>query len=103
TLLLAGFAHLRPWGDILPNLALTLCIQAAISWVLRKRVLPLLEASALQQHVRLVADGLALMQAATFEAPRLKELQRLSREPARAVELLKTLEGHLNIVEQRTK
>jgi DNA mismatch repair ATPase MutS len=102
--LIAGFSHFRPWGDILPNLALTLCIQAAISLVLRGRVMPLLEASArLHQHVRLIADGLALMQAKSFTTPKLKELQRLSREPASATKLLKTLEGQLTIVEQRTK
>jgi len=103
-LLLAGFSHLKPWGDILPNLALVLCIQAALSLVLRSRVMPLLDSSThFQQNIRLIADGIALMQACTFDTPKLKELQHLSLEPAGAIKRLKTLEGQLTIVEQRTK
>ena len=103
-LLLAGFTHLLTWDNIFPNLALTLCIQAATCLALRSRVMPLLTTSArLQQNVRLIADGLALMQAATFNSAKLTHLQRASREPIGAVKLLKRLEGHLTIVEQRNK
>jgi MutS domain V len=103
-LLLAGFAHLATWNNVFPNLALTLGIQAAICLVLRPRVMPLLSMSArLQQNVRLIADGLALMQTTTFDSVKLNELQRASLQPAGAVKLLKSLEGHLIIVEQRNK
>jgi hypothetical protein len=103
-LLLAGFSHLVAWSNISPNLALTLCIQASISFYLRSRVTPLLGASArLQQNVRLIADGLALMQSTAFDSPKLKDLQRASLKPTGAVKLLKRLESHLTIVEQRNK
>lgn len=103
-LLLAGFTHLFTWISIFPNLALTLCVQAATCLVLRSRVMPLLSTSArLQQNVRLIADGLALMQATTFDSAKLNHLQHASLEPVGAVKLLKRLEGHLTIVEQRNK
>jgi len=103
-LLLAGFTHLFTWSSIFPNLALTLCVQAATCLVLRSRVMPLLSTSArLQQNVRLIADGLALMQATTFDSAKLNHLQHASLEPVGAVKLLKRLEGHLTIVEQRNK
>ena len=103
-LLAAGLFHLMLWSDVFTRVALVLCVQAALSLVLRERVLPLLTASTrLQQHVHLIADGLALMQAATFDTPKLKELQRASLEPTGAVKLLKRLENQLTIVEQRAK
>ncbi len=103
-LLLAGFTHLFIWDTIFPNLALTLCIQAATCLYLRSRVMPLLNTSArLQQNVRLIADGLALMQASTFDSAKLQHLQRAALEPIGAIKLLKRLEGHLTIVEQRNK
>jgi hypothetical protein len=103
-LLLAGFTHFATWGSIFPNLALTLCVQAATCFFLRPRVLPLLSTSArLQQNIRLIADGLALMQTTPFDSVKLQELQRASLEPVGAVKLLKRLEGHLTIVEQRNK
>jgi hypothetical protein len=103
-LLLTGFTHLFTWSTIFPNLALTLCVQAATCLVLRSRVMPLLSTSArLQQNVRLIADGLALMQATTFDSAKLNHLQRASLEPVGGVKLLKSLEGHLTIVEQRNK
>jgi hypothetical protein len=103
-LLLAGFTHLRPWSAIFPNLALTLVAQGAIAWYLRKRVLPLLEGGArLELNIRLLADGLALMQSASFACPKLQRLQRAALEPAGAVKLLKQLVSSLAIVEQRTK
>jgi DNA mismatch repair ATPase MutS len=103
-LILAGFLRLATWSTLFPNLALVLCVQAAISLVLRTRVLPLLTSSArLQQNIRLIADGLALMQTTQFDCPKLRNLQRASLEPTGAVKLLKSLEGQLTIVEQRTK
>jgi len=67
-------------------------------------VMPVLGASAhLQQNVRLIADGLALMRSASFQSAKLTQLQRASFEPAGAVKLLKQLETSLILVEQRTK
>ena len=103
-LVLAGFTHLITWSNIFPNLALTLCVQAATCLFLRPRVMPLLNASArLQQNVSLIADGLALVQATSFDSFKLQNLQRASLEPLGAVKLLKRLEDHLTIVEQRSK
>jgi hypothetical protein len=103
-LLLIGFTHVIPWGNVFPNLALSLSVQAAICLFLRARVMPVLSASAhLQQNVRLIADGLALMQSASFQSAKLTELQRASLEPAGAIQLLKNLETPLIVVEQRTK
>jgi MutS domain V len=103
-LLLAGFTHLVTWGTIFPNLALSLCVQAAICLVLRPRVMPLLSTSArLQQNIRLIVDGLVLLQTTAFDSAKLKHLQRASLEPAGAINLLKSLESHLTIVEQRNK
>jgi MutS domain V len=102
-LLIAGLTHLLPWGTIFPNFALVFCVHAAIAWVLRERILPLLARSSLQQNVRLIADGMALMQATRFDSPKLNQLKRSSLEPTGAIKLLKSLESHLTIVEQRTK
>jgi hypothetical protein len=103
-LLLTGFTHFITWSSIFPNLALVLCIQAATCLALRSRVMPLLSTSTrLQQNVRLIADGLALMQTSTFDSARLNHLQRASLQPVGAVKLLKSLEGYLAIVEQRNK
>ena len=103
-LLLAGFTHLVAWNNVFPNLALTLAVQGAIGFYLRPRVMPLLSISAkLQQNVRLIADGLALMQSTTFHSTKLKYLQNASLEPAEAVKRLRRLESHLTIVEQRNK
>jgi hypothetical protein len=103
-LLFAGFGHLIAWSTVLPNLALTLCIQSAICLFLRPRVLPLLKTSThLQQNVRLIADGIALMQTSTFASAKLTQLQEASLSPTGAVKLLKRLESLLVIVEQRKK
>jgi hypothetical protein len=103
-LLFAGLSHLIPWDLIIPNLAITVCIQTAICFYLRPQVIPLLSTSSkLQQNVRLVADGLALMQATTFHSVKLTHLQNVSLQPAQAVKLLKRLESPLTIVQQRNK
>jgi hypothetical protein len=103
-LLLAGFIHLLPWSTLFPNLALTLCIQAAICFYLRPRVRPLLDTGPrLQQSVRLIADGIALLQSSAFTAPKLTQLQRASLQPIPAVKPLKRLDSLLTIVDQRKK
>jgi hypothetical protein len=103
-LLLVGFSHLRTWGEVLPNLAAVLAVQGAVSAYLRPRVLPLLQGGArLELNVRLLADGLELLQRGSFSCAKLRELQRASLEPAGAVKLLKKLVSSLVIVEQRGK
>ena len=103
-LLLAGFLHLRTWGELFPDLAAVLVVQGAVSAYLRPRVMPLLQGGArLELNIRLLADGLAVMQAAKFTCPKLMELQRRALKPAGAVKLLKTLVSSLAIVEQRSK
>ena len=103
-LLLAGFIHLRTWGELFPNLAIVLGIQGAISAYLRPRVLPLLEGGArLELNIRLLADGLAVIQQSEFTSPKLQALKRAALEPAGAVKLLKQLVSSLAIVEQRSK
>jgi DNA mismatch repair ATPase MutS len=102
--LLAGLVHLRTWSDVLPNLLADLALQGILCLPLRKRVLPLLQSgSRLQGHVRLFSEGLALLQAQSFTSPKLKELQRMAREPAGAVKMLAKLEAQLAVVEQRPK
>ena len=72
---------------------------------LRARVLPLLERQrAPSSEVScLITEGLALMQSTTFACPKLQQLQEASLQPAGAIKLLKRLQGHLTIVEQRSK
>jgi hypothetical protein len=103
-LLAAGLLHLRAWGDVLPNLALVLAVQGAISLYLRPRVLPLLEGGArLELNIRLLADGLAVMQRAKVVCPKLQQLQQAAHEPSGAVQLLESLVSSLSIIEQRKK
>ena len=103
-LLVAGVFRIFEWSQIVPNLLAALAVQASISALIRKSTLPLLEGSArLQGQVRLFSEGLDLLQASSFTSPKLVELQRLSREPAGAVKLLKRLDGSLVIAQQRNK
>ena len=103
-LLIAGLTHLRPWAEVLPNLAASLLAQGVLCGFLHKRVKPLLEGGArLELNIRLLGDGLGLIQQATFICPKLRKLQTASLEPAGAVKLLKQLGSSLSIVEQRTK
>ncbi len=103
-LLVAGLFRFAAWPTLFPNILAALAVQGSIAALIRKRVLPLLEGSArLQGQVRLFSEGLALLQATSFTSPKLLELQRLSRQPAGAVQLLKKLDGYLVIAEQRTK
>ena len=104
TLLLAGLTHLLAWSTIFPNLALTLCVQAAIALYLRPRLLSLLNTSArLRPNVHLIADGLALLQSTVFDSPKLKGLQCATLQPTGAVKQLKQLETPLTVIEQRSK
>ncbi len=103
-LLLAGLLHLKPWLDLIPNLALVLATQGTLCLYLRNRVMPLLQGGArLELNIRLLADGLALIQQANFTCPKLTQLQRSALQPAGAVKLLRKLSSSLSIVEQRTK
>jgi len=103
-LLFAALFHLRTWGDLLPNIALIFAIQIAICAFLRIRVVPLLKGGArLELNVRLLRDGLTLMQKTAFTAEKLTTLQQASLSPAGAVPALKSLIASLTIVEQRTK
>jgi hypothetical protein len=104
TLLLAGLTRLLAWSTIFPNLALTLCVQAAIALYLRPRLLSLLNTSArLRPNVHLIADGLALLQSTVFDSPKLKGLQCATLQPTGAVKQLKQLETPLTVIEQRSK
>jgi hypothetical protein len=103
-LLLTGIFRLVAWPALFPNIVTALAVQASIAALVRKRALPLLEGSArLQGQVRLFSEGVALLQSTRFSSPKLLELQRLSREPAGAVKLLKKLDGSLVVAQQRNK
>lgn len=103
-LVLGGFLHVRPWGELFPLLALDLALQGGICLVLRGRVVPLLTGGArLQAHVKLFSEGLALLQSQSFQSIKLRDLQRLSLQPSGAVKSLASLESQLAIVEQRPK
>ena len=109
TLLLAGIFRVRSWSDLFPNLLLVLSIQAAVTLLIRQRILPLLEGGArLQGQVRLFAEGLALLGTCSFSSPKLLALQLVARGTAlsdkqAAVPALKRLDSSLTIVQQRTK
>jgi hypothetical protein len=103
-LLTLGVTHLRPWAEVLPNLFLAFMVQGLLCFFLRSRVMPLLQGGArLELNVRLLADGLGLIQQAGFTCPKLKALQAAALAPSGAVKLLKSLTSSLSIVEQRTK
>ncbi len=103
-LVVAGIFKVSAWHDVLQNLGLVLCVQAALALLIRKRIKPLLEGSArLQGQVRLFSEGLALLERERFSSVRLHHLQAVAREPLGAVSLLKKLDGNLVILEQRTR
>ncbi len=103
-LTLAGLVHLAAWSTLRPNIFALLGLQAVIALAVRKRVVPVLDAAShLSNQMEIFRDGLALLQAATFTAPRLIALQQLSRQPGNAVPLLAAAERHFTVVEQRTK
>jgi hypothetical protein len=101
-LLLAGLLRLQPWDFVRPNLLAVLAIQAAIALVIRRKVMPLLEGGArLQGQIKLLAEGLALLQTSKFKSPKLITLQHAARTPTGAVTILRRLDRQLTIVEQR--
>ena len=103
-LVLIGVFSIRPWSGVWQHLLAGLGVQAVLALAMRARALPLLETKArLEGEIRLLGEGLALLQRATFTSPRLQRLQQLSCEPAGAVPALKRLAGHLSILEQRKK
>jgi hypothetical protein len=104
SLIVAGLLRLLAWGDLWPNLAAVLAVQGAIAFSMRKRALPLLEGGArLQGQIKLLAEGLELLQTASFASPRLLALQQAARQPAGAVRALKRLDRHLVLIQQRNK
>ena len=104
-LLVAGLSHIVPWWYAVQRLLLVLIIQGGLICLpLRKRVKPLLKsAETLQQHVKLISEGLTLLQASSFQSAKLQELKRRATEPAGAVATLAKLERQLEVVEQRPK
>jgi hypothetical protein len=103
-ILLLGFTHLATWAQLLPNLAAALAVQGVVCAYLRKRVLPLLQGGArLELNIRLLADGLALIQRTPVACPKLLAIQQAASQPTGAFKTLKQLSSSLSIVEQRTK
>ncbi|WP_263384024.1 MutS-related protein [Granulicella arctica] len=103
-LTLAGVLNLAPWSILRLNILAVLAIQSAIALSIRKRVVPVLDASSrLANQMEMFRDGLALLQAEPFTALRLVALQRRSREPSNAVPLLAQMQRQFTVVEQRTK
>ena len=107
-LLLLGITHILPWtGDgvtVLPNFLLAAVVQSALCLYLQSRVKPLLTATEkLSNHVQMFSEGLALLDAQTFTAPLLIQLQSAARHPAGAVPLLRKLQSQVSLAQQRTK
>jgi hypothetical protein len=99
-----GLADVLPWDTLRPNILCLFALQGAISFRLRKHVLPLLDSSShLSSQMRLFRDGLALLQKQSFPSPRLMELQKVFATPADAVRLLDKMQQQFTVVEQRTK
>ncbi len=103
-LTLAGVFHLAAWSILRPNIFAILAIQAAIAMSVRKRVVPVLDASSqLSNQMAMFSDGLAILQGNRFSAPRLVALQAISTQPHNAVPLLAAVQRQFVVVEQRTK
>ena len=103
-ILLLGILRVWTWGELLPNLAAVLLMQGIVSLWLRRRVAPILARGVrLEQPVKLLAQGLELLQQQRFECPKLQTLQRAAQVPAGAVKAIRRLRSQLEIVEQRPK
>jgi hypothetical protein len=102
-LVLANLLNLIAWSTLWPNLIALLAIQACIALSVRRKVLPILNASKVASQMQLFADGLALLDKQSFNSPRLRALQQICREPSPAASLFKRIQNQFVIVEQRTK
>jgi len=101
-LFLAGVRHLFAWDIVRQNIALVLAVQAVIALLLRKRLSAIINISpALQHNIRLIADGIGLVQSQSFTSVKLQHLQNLVQGPPVAAVALKRLDNSLLILEQR--
>ncbi len=99
-----ALAHVLPWEVARPNLLCVFVVQGALALRVRKQVVGLLDGSSrLSNQVAIFREGLGLLQEGSFNAERLRELQRISAMPNDTTTLLGRLESQLVIVEQRTK
>ena len=101
-LLLVGIRHLLAWDTVRQNITLVLAVQAVIALFLRKRLATIINISAALQHnIRLIADGIGLMQSQSFASAKLQRLKNLAQGPPAAASALKRLDNSLLILEQR--
>jgi MutS-like protein len=103
SLLLAGLSHVISWPTMWQNFAAAFAVQAGIALSVRRKVLPILNASKVASQMQLFADGLALLDQQSFTSPRLRALQQIGREPSPAASIFKRIQSQFVIVEQRTK
>ena len=103
TLLLAGLLHYAAWSALFPYLTFAFALQTAVALLVRRRVLPILNASNVARQMQLFADGLALLQQQSFNARQLRSISQACREPAPAASILKRIQSQFVIVEQRNK
>ncbi len=103
TLLLTGLLHYATWSTLFPAFAVVFSFQTAVALLVRRRVLPILNASRVASEMQLFADGLALMQQQSFTSPRLRALQQICREPAPSASIFKRIQNQFIVVEQRNK
>lgn len=103
TLLLTGLLHHATWSTLVPAFAVVFSLQTAVALLVRRRVLPILNASRVASEMQLFADGLALMQQQSFTSPRLRALQQICREPAPSASIFKRIQNQFIVVEQRNK
>jgi hypothetical protein len=103
SLLIAGLSHFITWPTMWQNLAAVFAVQAGIALSVRRKVLPILNASKVASQMQLFADGLALLDQQSFTSPRLRALQQIGREPSPAAPIFKRIQSQFVIVEQRNK
>ena len=99
--------HIHTFTEALPKAAAVLALQAAICYPQRQKFGQLLTTSTrLQGSIRLLAEGLSLLESLTFTSPALvalqeAALQQQALQPAGAVRELRRLQNLLTIAEQR--
>ncbi len=94
--------HIHTFTEAIPRAAAVLALQAAICYPQRQKFGELLTTSTrLQGSIRLLAEGLALLESLTFTSPLLITLQQQALQPAGAVRELRRLQNLLTIAEQR--